>query len=69
MKVKYYKHIHTGEIIYEDEAELYAMNQLGVIITTQDKNGILTEEQKQFINDFKNWFFSGNWIEEWEEIN
>ncbi|MCI8486199.1 MAG: hypothetical protein HFJ20_03730 [Clostridia bacterium] len=69
MKVKYYKHIHTNEIIYEDEAELYAMNQLGVIITTQDKNGILTEEQKQFINDFKDWFFSGNWIEEWEEID
>ncbi len=69
MKVKYYKHIHTDEIVYEEDAELYAMEKLGVNITAKGENGNLTEEQQQFIKEFTDWYFSGNWIMEWEEID
>lgn len=69
MKVKYYKHIHTDEIVYEEDAELYAMEKLGVNITAKGENRNLTEEQQQFIKEFTDWYFSGNWIVEWEEID
>lgn len=69
MKVKYYKHIHTDEIVYEEDAELYAMEKLGVNIIAKGENGNLTEEQQQFIKEFTDWYFSGNWIMEWEEID
>ena len=67
MKTKYYKHIHTGEIVYEDEAELYALEKLGVTVTAE--NGVLTDEQKEFIKSTTEWYFSGNWIQEWEDMN
>lgn len=67
MKLKYYKHIHTNEIVYEDEAELYAFEKLGVTVTAE--NGVLTDEQKEFIKSTTEWYFSGNWIQEWEDID
>lgn len=67
MKIKYYKHIHTDEIIYEDEAELYALEKLGVTVTAKD--GLLTDEQKEFIKSTTDWYFSGNWIQEWEDMD
>ena len=67
MKLKYYKHIHTGETVYEDEAEFYALEKLGVTVTTE--NGVLTDEQKEFIKSTTEWYFSGNWIQEWEDID
>ena len=67
MKTKYYKHIHTNEIVYEDEAELYAFEKLK--ITVKAENGVLTDEQKEFIKSTTEWYFSGNWIQEWEDIN
>ena len=66
MKLKYYKHIHTNEIVYEDEAELYALEHLGVTVTAE--NGVLTDEQKEFIKSTTDWYFSGNWIQEWEDV-
>lgn len=66
MKLKYYKHIHTGEIVYEDEAELYVFEKLK--ITVKAENGVLTDEQKEFIKSTTEWYFSGNWIQEWEDI-
>lgn len=66
MKLKYYKHIHTNEIVYEDEAELYALEKLGVTVTAKD--GLLTDEQKEFIKSTTEWYFSGNWIQEWEDV-
>lgn len=66
MKLKYYKHIHTNEIVYEDEAELYALEKLGVTVTAKD--GLLTDEQKEFIKSTTNWYFSDNWIMEWEDV-
>ena len=67
MKTKYYKHIHTNEIVYEDEAEFYALEKLGVTVTAE--NGVLTDEQKEFIKSTTEWYFSGNWIQEWEDID
>lgn len=67
MKTKYYKHIHTGEIVYEDEAELYVFEKLK--ITVKAENGVLTDEQKEFIKSTTEWYFSGNWIQEWEDID
>ncbi len=66
MKIKYYKHIHTNEIVYEDEAELYALEHLGVTVTAE--KGLLTDEQKEFIKSTTNWYFSDNWIMEWEDV-
>ena len=67
MKLKYYKHIHTNEIVHEDEAELYAFEKLGVTVTAE--NGFLTDEQKEFIKSTTEWYFSGNWIQEWEDMD
>lgn len=67
MKLKYYKHIDTNEIVYEDEAELYALEKLGVTVTAKD--GLLTEEQKEFIKSTTDWYFSDNWIMEWEDAD
>nr|DAQ65702.1 MAG TPA: VRR-NUC domain protein [Caudoviricetes sp.] len=67
MKTKYYKHIHTGEIVYEDEAELYVFEKLK--ITVKAENGVLTDEQKEFIKSTTEWYFSGNWIQQWEDMD
>lgn len=67
MKTKYYKHIHTNEIVYEDEAELYVFEKLK--ITVKAENGVLTDEQKEFIKSTTEWYFSGNWIQEWEDMD
>lgn len=67
MKTKYYKHIHTGETVYEDEAELYAFEKLKIAVKAE--NGVLTDEQKEFIKSTTEWYFSGNWIQEWEDID
>lgn len=67
MKTKYYKHIHTGEIVYEDEAELYVFEKLKITVTAE--NGVLTDEQKEFIKSTTEWYFSGNWIQKWEDID
>lgn len=67
MKLKYYKHIHTNEIVYEDEAELYVLEKLGVTVIAKD--GLLTEEQKEFIKSTTDWYFSDNWIMEWEDVD
>ena len=65
--VRYYKHTHTREIVYEPDWELYAMEQLGIKIIPKGKNGELTIEQTEFIEEFTQWYFSGNWILDEEE--
>lgn len=67
MKTKYYKHIHTGEVVYEDEAELYVFEKLKTTVKTE--NGVLTDKQKEFIKSTTEWYFSGNWVQEWEDID
>ncbi len=66
MKVKNYKNIHTGEIVADEDAELYALEKLGVTVTAE--KGILTSEQREFMDATKEWYFSGDWVTELEEI-
>ena len=65
--MKIYKHMNTGEVVFEEDAEEYAMDQLGITVTPKGKNGELTQEQVDFICEFIEWFFSGNWFIEDEE--
>lgn len=67
MKVKNYKNIHTGEIVADEDAEIYALEKLGVTVTAED--GILTLEQREFMDATKDWYFSGDWIIELEELD
>lgn len=67
MKVKYYKEFNTDKIVYENDAEAYALDKLGITVTARGKHGEMTTEQIELINDIVEWFFSGNWITEWEE--
>ena len=67
MKVKNYKHIHTGEIVADEDANLYALEKLGIKVIP--RKGVLTSEQIEFIDYVKDWYFSGNWIVEWEDID
>ena len=63
MKIKFYKHIHTDEIVYDDEAFDYVLDYYGLKI---DKNKCNLDEFKDTIVE---WFFSGNWIEGWENFD
>lgn len=62
--MKNYRNISTDEVVYEEEAEEYALNELGITITPKGKNGEMTEKQKENIRETVEWFFSGNWVEE-----
>ena len=62
MKIKFYKRIHTDEIVYDDEAFDYVLNYYGLKI---DKNKVNLDEFKDAIVEC---YFSCNWIEEWESV-
>ena len=68
--MKCYRNITTDEIVYEEEAEEYALNELGLmekgqlIIIPKGKDGTYTEKQIENIKETVKWFFSGNWVEE-----
>ncbi|MBR3163551.1 MAG: hypothetical protein IKF17_05590 [Clostridia bacterium] len=62
MKYKVYRHFNTNEEVFEEDWEQYAMEKLGITIEPQGKNGEMTEEQLEFIEEFTDWYFSGNWI-------
>lgn len=65
MEKKYqYKEITTGEIVEDFIAEDYVLNRLGITIEPKGKNGELTQEQIENIEETVEWFFSGNWIKE-----
>lgn len=61
-----YKHMHRDETVSEEDAELYAMEQLGITIKPLGKHGTYTEEQIEFKSEFIEWYFSGNWVKEKE---
>ena len=68
MEKKYqYKEITTGEIIEDFMAEDYVLEKLGITIEPKGKNGELTQEQIENIEETVEWFFSGNWIKEVKE--
>lgn len=65
MKYLVYRHIHTNEIVYEENWETYAMEKLGIVnIKPLGKNGELTLEQVELITTITEWYFSDNWIKE-----
>lgn len=64
MVIKYYRNIKTDEIVYEEDAESYVLNRLGIIITPKGENGEMTLEQLENIESTIDWYFSGNWIKE-----
>lgn len=65
MEKKYqYKEITTGEIIGDFMAEDYVLEKLGITIEPKGKNGEMTREQIENIEETVEWFFSGNWIKE-----
>ena len=43
--MKCYRNITTDEVVYEEEAEEYALNRLGITVTPRGKNGEMTKEQ------------------------
>lgn len=62
--MKVYKHMHSKEVVEKEDAEDYAMDQLGITIAPKGNDGALTLEQTEFISEFTEWYFSGDWIEE-----
>ena len=64
MKYKVYRHFNTNEEVFEEDWEQYAMEKLGIKIEPQGKEGTYTTEQLEFIEEFTDWYFSGNWIQD-----
>lgn len=62
--MKCYRNMTTDEVVYEEEAKDYVLNRLGITVTPRGKNGEMTVEQLDNIEETVKWFFSGNWIEE-----
>lgn len=68
--MKQYKNMKTKEVVSEEDAEYYALTELGLmengklVIVPRGKNGEMTIEQMENIKDTVEWYFSGNWIEE-----
>lgn len=69
MKIKFYKNITNNKIVYEDEAEEYVLDQLGITVTPKGKNGEMTLMQIENIQETVECYFSGNWITRWEEVD
>lgn len=61
---KIYRNMRTNEIVLEEDANEYVLDQLGLTITAKGKNGEFTSDQIEFIEETKEWFLSGNWIKE-----
>nr|DAI65622.1 MAG TPA: hypothetical protein [Caudoviricetes sp.] len=61
--MKYYRNMTTNEIVEEADAEEYVLNRLGITVTPKGKNGEMTQEQIENIQETVSWFFSGNWVE------
>ena len=59
-----YREMNTKEIVLEEDAESFVLDKLGITITPKGKNGELTSEQIENIQETVEWFFSGNWIKE-----
>lgn len=68
--MKCYRNMTTDEVVYEEDAEYYALTELGMmengklVIIPRGKNGEMTLEQLDNIKGSVEYFFSGNWIEE-----
>lgn len=59
-----YKNRKTGKEVEDFMAEDYALEKLGLTVTPRGKNGEMTQEQLENIEQTVEWFFSGDWIKE-----
>lgn len=74
MKIKYYESISKdekgkSEIVYDEEALYYILEKLGLEIKPVGKNGEETLEQTEFKEMLVEWYFSGNWVTKWEDVD
>lgn len=65
----FYRNMKTNEIVLEEDAEDFVLDELGLTVTPKGINGEYTSEQIENIQETVEWFFSGNWIKEEEERN
>lgn len=67
-RIPIYRHITNQDFVYKDEAEDYALAHLGLTIKPLEKDGSYTQEQIDFLGEFTEWYFSGEWIEDFIEL-
>lgn len=67
--MEFYKHIHTKEIVFKEDAQEYALCKLGITIKPKNAAGTFTKDQLEFLKEFTEWYFSDNWIVEEEKEN
>ena len=64
-QMKYiYKNRKTGKEVEDFMAEDYVLEELGLTVEPKGKNGEMTPEQLENIEQTVEWFFSGDWIKE-----
>ena len=59
-----YINIKTNEVVEDFMAEEYVLDKLGITVEPRGKNGEMTLEQIENIEQTVEWFFSGDWIKE-----
>lgn len=59
-----YINIKTDEVVEDFMAEEYVLDKLGITVTPKGKNGEMTLEQVENIEQTVEWYFSGNWVKE-----
>ena len=64
-----YRNVKTNEFVFKEDAEEYVLDTLGIKITPKGKNGEMTQEQLENIEETVNWYFSGNWYKDEIENN
>lgn len=65
MKSYQYRNMNKNEVVIEEEAEEYAKEKLGIPeLIPKGKFGTYTQEQIEFISEFTEWYFSGEWSKE-----
>ena len=62
MVYEVYEHMTTDEQVLIEDAQEYAMHKLGIKINPLGVNGEYTLEQAEFLVEFTEWYFSGEWI-------
>ena len=62
MVYEVYEHMTTDEQVLVEDAQEYAMEKLGIKISPLGANGEYTLEQADFLLEFTEWYFSGEWI-------
>ena len=53
---------NRGKFVEADDGLAYVMEQCGIVEFNKD-----APDADMFIEDFEEWYFSGNWIEVYEE--